>query len=72
MDKIDPINSILALYTKAVELFNKLEGTSDITTWMNRGISLYGAGHYDRAMKCFDKVLEINPEFSEGFIRRGR
>jgi tetratricopeptide (TPR) repeat protein len=30
--------------------------------WYNKGVALYSLKKYEEAIKCFDKVLEIDPE----------
>ena len=44
----------------------------DSHAWTFQGISLYKLGWFDKALKCFDKVIEdINPKFDLAWYHRG-
>jgi tetratricopeptide (TPR) repeat protein len=32
--------------------------------WNDRGVDLYGQGKYDEALKCYNKAIELDPQFS--------
>lgn len=32
--------------------------------WNDRGVNLYAQGKYDEALKCYDKAIEFDPQFS--------
>jgi len=34
--------------------------------WLNKGVSLYELKKYNDALKCFERVLELSPENSDG------
>jgi tetratricopeptide (TPR) repeat protein len=34
------------------------------TIWNDRGVDLYAQGKYDEALKCYDKAIEFDPQFS--------
>jgi len=36
-----------------------------IEAWHWKGVALYNQGNYEEAIKCFDKALEINPDYSK-------
>ncbi len=33
-------------------------------SWNDRGVDLYAQGKYDEALKCYDKAIELDPQFS--------
>lgn len=33
-------------------------------SWNDRGVDLYSQGKYDEALKCYDKAIELDPQFS--------
>jgi len=46
----------------------KVEGkTKDADAWYNKGKALQNLGRYEEAIRCYDKVIEINPEYDGVF-----
>ena len=43
----------------------------DHVSYNNRGISYKEKGELDRALKDFDKAIELNPDFAEAYNNRG-
>ena len=36
----------------------------DVVNWYNKGIGLHRSGDYKKAIRCFDRALELNPEYA--------
>lgn len=36
----------------------------DAVNWYNKGIGLHRSGDYKKAIRCYDRTLEIDPGFS--------
>ncbi len=41
--------------------------TEDAQAWINKGIALHDLGKCDKAIECFDKVIELDPRSTEGY-----
>ena len=39
--------------------------------WSLKGVSHHCLGHFDEAIKCYDKALEINPQLAEAWLNKG-
>ena len=50
-------------YSKCLELNSK-----NAIAWYNKGRILEGLGRYEEAIRCFDKVLEIDPNYEKAKI----
>lgn len=46
--------------TKVISPYQKENAKS----WNDRGVDLYAQGKYDEALKCYDKAIELDPQFS--------
>ncbi|MDX2216390.1 MAG: tetratricopeptide repeat protein [Oculatellaceae cyanobacterium bins.114] len=44
---------------------------NDSVAWYNQGEALANAGRYIDALSCFEKVLEIRPDYAAAWIFRG-
>jgi len=54
--------------TKGLFGKKKVEGkTKDADAWYNKGKALQNLGRYEEAIRCYDKVIEINPEYDGVF-----
>ena len=42
------------------------------TDWYNKGVALVKMGLYGEAVKCFDRVIELNPNNADAWTNRGR
>lgn len=38
---------------------------------LTKGYSLYSLGRFDEAIKCYNKTLEINPQYADAWIFKG-
>jgi len=47
---------------KQIEYYSKCLDPKDAVAWHNKGLALYDLGRYEEAIRCYDKVLEIDPE----------
>ena len=45
--------------------------TNDVWGWRNKGGTLYFLGKYDEAIKCYDKVIEIDPNDADAWNNKG-
>ncbi|KKH97241.1 hypothetical protein EO95_10700 [Methanosarcina sp. 1.H.T.1A.1] len=73
----------LGKYDEAIRIYNqviyedetqKKERESDpniYKSWNDKGLALYKLERYDEAVKAFDKALDINPTFADGYINKG-
>jgi tetratricopeptide (TPR) repeat protein len=43
-------------------------GTSDYLRWNNYGIALFGQVQYYQASEAFRKVVQLNPQYADGYI----
>ena len=41
------------------------------SSWNDRGVELYAQGKYDEALKCYDKAIELDPQFSLAWNNKG-
>lgn len=39
---------------------------------LEKGINLYLCGQYEEAIKCFDKLIELDPTRAEAYFQKGR
>jgi len=39
--------------------------------WKERGVSFSISGEYEKAIECFDKAIELNPNLTKAYINRG-
>jgi tetratricopeptide (TPR) repeat protein len=62
-------------YVVSVQVDNEEFGISDSTEtaqeWNERGISLGKSGEYKEAIECFDKAIELNPNYAMAYSDRG-
>ena len=42
---------------------------SDI--WLSKGLTAYNLRNYEEAIKCYNKALELDPNFKEAWFRKG-
>ena len=45
--------------------------TKDAGAFNNRGLTYYYKGEYDKAIKEYNKAIELNPKYAEAFNNRG-
>jgi tetratricopeptide (TPR) repeat protein len=45
-------------------------GKSD--TWMHQGKYLFASGKYEEAIKCFNRVIQKDPEIADSWLYKGR
>jgi serine/threonine protein kinase len=41
------------------------------TEWMNKGVSLTNLGRTEDAVPCYDRALELNPNYAEAWFNKG-
>ncbi|MDP2937289.1 MAG: serine/threonine-protein kinase [Dehalococcoidia bacterium] len=39
--------------------------------WSNKGVSLHSLGRYDEAIRCYDRALELDPQYAAAWINKG-
>ena len=44
---------------------------NDAEAWDNQGIIVAQLGNYQEAIKCFEKAIEIRPDFAEAWYHKG-
>jgi len=51
----------------------KEETPQELEAWeiVNKGVALGNLGKFDEAIVCFDRALEINPEYAEAWYNKG-
>jgi tetratricopeptide (TPR) repeat protein len=67
------MNSILAVILMCFLILCLLAVSQDDMTnyWMKQGYDSYHNGSLERARECYDKVIEMNPQFVEAYYMRG-
>ena len=45
--------------------------TESAEVWFNKGVDLYEQGKYEDALECFDKAIELDPDFSDAWYNKG-
>ncbi|MEQ8189956.1 MAG: tetratricopeptide repeat protein [Candidatus Eremiobacterota bacterium] len=45
--------------------------TNDFDAWNNKGNALYKLKKYEEAIKCYDKALEIDPDYAYAWFNKG-
>ncbi len=43
----------------------------DAADWHNEGIGLHSSGDYEKAIRCFDHALEIDPGYAGAWYNKG-
>ncbi len=43
----------------------------DFMAWYNKGLALAKLGKYEEAIECFDKAIELNPNFAPAWNNKG-
>ena len=46
-------------------------GEVDASIWYKRGNTNYRWQRYDEALKCYDKAIEMNPNYAKAWIKKG-
>lgn len=49
----------------------KKQNATDATTWFDKGIEFGERGDYEDAIECYEKALNVNPNFSEVWNNKG-
>ncbi|MEG5059232.1 CHAT domain-containing tetratricopeptide repeat protein [Microcoleus sp. A2-C5] len=49
-----------------------IEISKEAEELLKQGVDWYGLGYFENALSCYDKVIEINPEFHEAWINRSK
>jgi tetratricopeptide (TPR) repeat protein len=44
---------------------------NEVANWNRQGANLHNQRHFDEAIKCYDKALEINPHNVEAWLNKG-
>jgi tetratricopeptide (TPR) repeat protein len=58
-------------YEKAIEQYEiVLKDSNHIVAWYNKGNVLYNLGNYEEAIKCYDRALEINPNYVDALSNK--
>ena len=67
----EAVEKICGFYSKnqIARFINVLAG--DVIKLFNLSIWLYDKQRYDKAIQCYDKVLEINPRYAEAWYNKG-
>lgn len=40
--------------------------------WNNKGLSLYALGRYNEALYCYDKALEVQPNYANAWYNKAK
>ncbi len=43
----------------------------DAYAWNNKGVALSALGRHEEAIRCFDKAIEIQPEYTTAWKNKG-
>jgi serine/threonine protein kinase len=48
-------------------------GGVELEAWelVNKGLSLDNLGYTDEALECYDRAIDLNPEFADAYVNRG-
>jgi tetratricopeptide (TPR) repeat protein len=52
-------------------VISKFETRDDAAAWFNKGDGLEDLGRSDEAIKCYDRALEIDPQYEWAWIGKG-
>lgn len=63
----------MGLFDKFKTEPNKKQGTNkeSADTWCNKGVTLGELGKHEDAVKCYDRALEIDPDFADAWYNKG-
>ncbi|MGI6022937.1 MAG: tetratricopeptide repeat protein [Methanoculleus sp.] len=50
---------------------SKFAPGKDAVNWYNIGITYHNSGHYDEAIRCYDRALETEPRYASAWHRKG-
>lgn len=73
MLKIANLYRLLGNNAKAIGFYDKLLvlDNSNVDAYFNKGLVLAGMKNYDSSIKCFEKVIELSPEYPYAYYSLG-
>ncbi|MCK4734337.1 MAG: tetratricopeptide repeat protein, partial [Methanophagales archaeon] len=52
-------------------IFAPIVSAETVKGWNQKGIDFVRSGEYERAIECFDKAIELNPNLATPYSNRG-
>jgi PGF-CTERM protein len=68
--KLNPIVSVV-LVLISLCIFAPIVTATTAEEWNEQGFRFLESGDYEKAIECFDKAIELNPNYTDAYLNRG-